>query len=186
MIAIVGLGNPEDIHYKNRHNVGFMAIDNIVEYYKLGSFKNKFQSNIIINKINDIPIIILKPLTFMNLSGNSVNQIVKFYSLNTENIIVIHDDLDIQFGRVKIKIGGGNGGHNGLKNIDSHIGANYKRIRIGIGHPGNKELVNKFVLSNFNKEETIVLKKLLTNISKNIENIINNNNNISEILNKLS
>ena len=185
MIAIVGLGNPEDIHYKNRHNVGFMAIDNIVEYYKLGSFKNKFQSNIIINKINDIPIIILKPLTFMNLSGNSVNQIVKFYSLNTENIIVIHDDLDIQFGRVKIKIGGGNGGHNGLKNIDSHIGANYKRIRIGIGHPGNKELVNKFVLSNFNKEETIVLKKLLTNISKNIENIINNNN-ISEILNKLS
>ena len=185
MIAIVGLGNPEDIHYKNRHNVGFMAIDNIVEYYKLGSFKNKFQSNIIINKINDIPIIILKPLTFMNLSGNSVNQIVKFYSINTENIIVIHDDLDIQFGRVKIKIGGGNGGHNGLKNIDSHIGANYKRIRIGIGHPGNKELVNKFVLSNFNKEETIVLKKLLTNISKNIENIINNNN-ISEILNKLS
>lgn len=185
MIAIVGLGNPEDIHYKNRHNVGFMAIDNIVEYYKLGSFKNKFQSNIIINKINDIPIIILKPLTFMNLSGNSVNQIVKFYSLNTENIIVIHDDLDIQFGRVKIKIGGGNGGHNGLKNIDSHIGANYKRIRIGIGHPGNKELVNKFVLSNFNKEENIVLKKLLTNISKNIENIINNNN-ISEILNKLS
>ena len=121
----------------------------------------------------------------MNLSGNSVNQIVKFYSLNTENIIVIHDDLDIQFGRVKIKIGGGNGGHNGLKNIDSHIGANYKRIRIGIGHPGNKELVNKFVLSNFNKEENIVLKKLLTNISKNIENIINNNN-ISEILNKLS
>ena len=113
------------------------------------------------------------------------NQIVKFYSLNTENIIVIHDDLDIQFGRVKIKIGGGNGGHNGLKNIDSHIGANYKRIRIGIGHPGNKELVNKFVLSNFNKEENIVLKKLLTNISKNIENIINNNN-ISEILNKLS
>jgi len=185
MIAIVGLGNPEEIHFKNRHNVGFMAVDNIVDNFKLGAYKTKFQCKIITSKINDIPVILLKPLTFMNLSGISINKVVKFYDLDIENIIVIHDDLDLKLGKVKIKIGGGNGGHNGLKNIDSYIGPNYRRIRIGIDRPNNKELVNKFVLSDFDKKEQHIIQNLLNNISKNIENIISTNN-ISKIINELS
>ena len=121
----------------------------------------------------------------MNLSGISINKVVKFYDLDIENIIIIHDDLDLKLGKVKIKIGGGNGGHNGLKNIDSHIGPNYRRIRIGIDRPNNKELVNKFVLSDFDKKEQHIIQNLLNNISKNIENIISTNN-ISKIINELS
>ena len=184
MLALVGLGNPGIKHSNNRHNVGFMAIDCIVENYKLGTYKTNFQSKIITKTLNNIPLILLKPQTFMNLSGQSLNHLVNFYKLNTENIIVFHDDLDLQFGVIKAKIGGGNSGHNGLKNIDSNIGTNYKRIRIGIGHPGNKNLVNNHVLSDFNKTENHAITKLLNLISKNIETIIKNKN-ISETISEI-
>ena len=182
MIALIGLGNPEEIHSKNRHNIGFMAIDKISKTYNLGPFKSKFKSKFINSSLNNIPIILLKPQTYMNLSGSSVNEIVKFYKIKPEDIIVIHDDLDINLGKIKTKIGGGNSGHNGLKNIDSYIGNNYRRIRIGIGHPGNKELVNKFVLSNFNKDEIKIVELLLNDISKNIAELIDSNN-ISKTIN---
>ncbi len=176
MLALVGLGNPKEKHNNNRHNVGFMAIDHIVENHELGPFKTKFQSKIIIKTLYDIPVILFKPQTFMNLSGQSLNDLINFYKLNTENIIIFHDDLDLKFGTIKAKIGGGNGGHNGLKNIDSHIGNNYKRIRIGIGHPGDKNIVNKYVLSDFTKQENNIITKILNLISKNLETIIKNKN----------
>tara|TARA_B100000686_G_scaffold305938_1_gene344904 strand:+ start:22210 stop:22788 length:579 start_codon:yes stop_codon:yes gene_type:complete len=184
MLALVGLGNPGKKHNNNRHNVGFMAIDCIIENYKLGAYKTKFQSKIITKTLNNTPLILLKPQTFMNLSGQSLNHLVKFYKLNIENIIVFHDDLDLQFGVIKAKIGGSNGGHNGLSNIDSNIGTNYKRIRIGIGHPGNKNLVNNHVLSDFTKTENNIIKQLLNLISENIETIIKNKN-ISETISEI-
>ncbi len=176
MIALIGLGNPEEVHSKNRHNIGFMAIDRISKDYNLKPFKLKFKSKIINGTLNNLPVILLKPQTYMNLSGNCVNEIVNFYKIKTENVIVIHDDLDLNLGKIKCKIGGGNGGHNGLKNIDSYIGNNYRRIRIGIGHPGRKELVNKFVLSNFTKVEIKIVNFLLNDISNNISEIIDKNN----------
>jgi PTH1 family peptidyl-tRNA hydrolase len=115
MLVLVGLGNPEAKYKLNRHNVGFMTIDSIVANYKLAPYKTKFQSQIITKKINDTPVIFSKPQTFMNLSGKSIGNILNFYKLKCENVIVIHDDLDLNLGTVKTKIGGSSGGHNGLK-----------------------------------------------------------------------
>jgi len=186
MLVLVGLGNPETKHSLNRHNVGFMTIDRIVQEYNLGPYKNKFQSQIITKKINNKPIILTKPQTFMNLSGQSVSNIINFYKLKTENIIVLHDDLDLNIGNIKTKIGGSSGGHNGLKSIDSHIGQNYRRLRIGIGHPGDKNLVNNYVLGNFSKQESNIINELINNITIKLDLIINNqHNNLSQILSEI-
>jgi len=186
MLVLVGLGNPETKHSLNRHNVGFMTIDRIVQEYNLGPYINKFQSQIITNKINNKPIILTKPHTFMNLSGQSVSNIINFYKLKTENIIVIHDDLDLNIGYIKTKIGGSSGGHNGLKSIDSHIGQNYRRLRIGIGHPGDKNLVNNYVLGDFSKQESDIINELINNIAIKLDLIINNqHNNLSQILSEI-
>ena len=183
MLVLVGLGNPEAKYKLNRHNVGFMAIDRIVENYELGPYKTKFQSHIVTKKINSTPIIFSKPQTFMNLSGQSIGNILSFYKLKCENVIVIHDDLDLNIGIVKTKIGGGSGGHNGLKSLDSIIGKNYRRLRIGIGHPGDKNLVNNYVLGDFNKNENIIINEILKNITFNLTNILKNiNDNLSQFL----
>lgn len=183
MLVLVGLGNPEAKYKLNRHNVGFMAIDRIVENYELGPYKTKFQSHIVTKKINSTPIIFSKPQTFMNLSGQSIGNILSFYKLKCENVIVIHDDLDLNIGIVKTKIGGGSGGHNGLKSLDSIIGKNYRRLRIGIGHPGDKNLVNNYVLGDFNKNENIIINEILKNITFNLANILKNiNDNLSQFL----
>ena len=183
MLVLVGLGNPETKYSLNRHNVGFMAIDNLVESYKLGPYKKKFQSHIVTKKINNTPIIFAKPQTFMNLSGQSVCNILNFYKLECKNLIVIHDDLDLNIGIVKTKIGGSSGGHNGLKNLDSIVGKNYRRLRIGIGHPGNKNLVNNHVLGDFSKNENIIISNIINNITLNLDKIIKNkDDNLSEFL----
>ena len=183
MLVLVGLGNPESKYKLNRHNVGFMAIDSIVTRYKLAPYKIKFQSQLVTNKINDTPIIFSKPQTFMNLSGQSIGNILSFYKLKCENVIVIHDDLDLNIGIVKTKIGGGSGGHNGLKSLDSIIGKNYRRLRIGIGHPGDKNLVNNYVLGDFSKNENIILNEIIKNITFNLANILKNiNDNLSQFL----
>ena len=183
MLVLVGLGNPEAKYKLNRHNVGFMAIDRIVENYELGPYKTKFQSHIVTKKINSTPIIFSKPQTFMNLSGQSIGNILSFYKLKCENVIVIHDDLDLNIGIVKTKIGGGSGGHNGLKSLDSIIGKNYRRLRIGIGHPGDKNLVNNHVLGDFSKNENIILNEIIKNITFNLANILKNiNDNLSQFL----
>ena len=183
MLVLVGLGNPEAKYKLNRHNVGFMAIDRIVKNYELGPYKTKFQSHIFTKKINSTPIIFSKPQTFMNLSGQSIGNILSFYKLKCENVIVIHDDLDLNIGIVKTKIGGGSGGHNGLKSLDSIIGKNYRRLRIGIGHPGDKNLVNNYVLGDFSKNENIIINEILKNITFNLANILKNiNDNLSQFL----
>ena len=183
MLVLVGLGNPEAKYKLNRHNVGFMTIDSIVANYKLAPYKTKFQSQIITKKINDTPIIFSKPQTFMNLSGKSIGNILNFYKLKCENVIVIHDDLDLNLGTVKTKIGGSSGGHNGLKSLDSIIGKNYRRLRIGIGHPGDKTLVNNYVLGDFSKSENVIINILIKNISLNFDKIITKReDNLSQLL----
>ena len=183
MLVLVGLGNPEAKYKLNRHNVGFMAIDSIVANYKLAPYKTKFQSQIITKKINDTPVIFSKPQTFMNLSGKSIGNILNFYKLKCENVIVIHDDLDLNLGTVKTKIGGSSGGHNGLKSLDSIIGKNYRRLRIGIGHPGDKTLVNNYVLGDFSKSENVIINILIKNISLNFDKIITKKeDNLSQLL----
>ena len=182
MLVLVGLGNPETKHSMNRHNVGFMAIDNIAEKHSFSVFKNKFQSHIAANQVNKHPILLVKPQNFMNLSGQSLSHIKKFYKLENKQIVVFHDDLDLSIGDIRTKIGGSSGGHNGLKSIDSHIGVNYTRLRIGIGHPGDKNLVNNYVLGDFNKDELINVNNLINDISSNLELIIQNMDNLSQIL----
>ena len=183
MLVLVGLGNPEAKYKLNRHNVGFMTIDSIVANYKLAPYKTKFQSQIITKKINNTPVIFSKPQTFMNLSGKSIGNILNFYKLKCENVIVIHDDLDLNLGTVKTKIGGSSGGHNGLKSLDSIIGKNYRRLRIGIGHPGDKTLVNNYVLGDFSKSENVIINILIKNISLNFDKIITKKeNNLSQLL----
>ena len=183
MLVLVGLGNPEAKYKLNRHNVGFMTIDSIVERYKLTPYKTKFQSQLVTKNINDTPIIFSKPQTFMNLSGKSIGNILNFYKLKCENVIVIHDDLDLSVGTVKTKIGGGSGGHNGLKSLDSIIGKNYRRLRIGIGHPGDKNLVNNYVLGDFSKSENYIINTLIKNITLNFDKIIKNKeDNLAQLL----
>ena len=147
MLLCVGLGNPGQQYLMTRHNIGFMAIDAIGCSYDFPSFKKKFQGEYSEHKINDTAVGLLKPQTFMNLSGASVQSAMAFYKLKSEQVIVIHDDLDLVPGQIKVKLGGGAGGHNGLKSIDQSIGNNYWRLRLGIGHPGDRHLVTPHVLS---------------------------------------
>ena len=184
MLVLVGLGNPKTKHSMNRHNVGFMTIDNISKKYSFSPFKSKFQAYITKKQLNDKTVLLVKPQTFMNLSGQSLNQIKQFFKIENNKIIVIHDDLDLKIGDVRTKIGGGPGGHNGLKSIDSHIGNDYIRIRIGIGHPGNKDLVSKYVLSDFNNTDLVLISPLIDNICSNLKNIIENVDNLSITLSK--
>jgi len=184
VLVLVGLGNPETKYIMNRHNVGFMTIDSISKKYAFSPFKSKFQAHITKKQLSDKTVLLVKPQTFMNLSGQSLNQIKKFYKIENNNFIVIHDDLDLKIGDARTKIGGGSGGHNGLKSIDSHIGNDYIRIRIGIDHPGNKDLVNKYVLSDFNNTDLGLISPLIDNICSNLKNIIENVDNLSITLSK--
>lgn len=185
MLFLVGLGNPETKYRMNRHNVGFITIDNIIKKYSFSPLRNKFQSHIIKCQINNHPLTLVKPQTFMNLSGQSLSLIKSFYKLKNEQIIVIHDDLDLEVGDIRAKVGGSSGGHNGLKSIDNHIGEDYIRIRIGIGHPGDRQLVNNYVLGDFNKNELSIIGPVINNLSSNLEYIINNINNLSQALSEI-
>lgn len=169
MFVLVGLGNPESSYSLNRHNVGFMAVDFLANIYNFPTWRKKFNGEISSNTINGEKILLLKPQTYMNLSGQSVGEALKFYKVPTENVIVFHDDLELPQSKVRVKIGGGHAGHNGLKDIDLHIGKNYKRVRIGIGRPENKEDVSNYVLSNFPKSYiNSDLPFLLNSIAENV------------------
>jgi PTH1 family peptidyl-tRNA hydrolase len=169
MILLVGLGNPGDKYHNNRHNIGFKAVDEIVYRFNFSSFKNKFQGQVAEGLISGTRILAFKPSTYMNNSGQAVREISKFYKIELSDIIVFHDELDIQFAKIKVKMGGGAGGHNGLKSIDAHIGKDYMRVRIGIDHPGDRDYVSEYVLSDFSKTEAQKLQDLLEIICNNIE-----------------
>lgn len=153
MLILVGLGNPGPKHAGNRHNIGYMAADEIVRRYDLQPTRARFQSQVAEGMIAGEKIVLLKPKTFMNLSGRAVGSALRLYKLKARDVIVIYDELDLAPGKVRVKKGGGNGGHNGLRSIDSQIGKDYRRVRIGIGHPGDKKRVSGYVLSDFKKDE---------------------------------
>ena len=161
MKLVVGLGNPGPKYERTRHNIGFLALDAIVRRWNLRGPREKFNGEIAEGEIDGERVIALKPMTFMNNSGESVAPAARFYKIEPADVIVIHDELDLVEGKVRIKRGGGAAGHNGLRSIDAHLGQDYWRMRLGIGHPGRKDLVLHYVLQNFLPEETIWLDKLL-------------------------
>jgi PTH1 family peptidyl-tRNA hydrolase len=165
MLLIAGLGNPGPQYARNRHNVGFMAADAIARRHSFSGFSKKFRGEIAEGTLAGEKALIIKPMTFMNLSGDSVGEAMRFYKLSPSDIIVIHDELDLAPGKLKLKVGGGHGGHNGLKSIDAHCGKEYKRLRIGIGHPGHKDRVNPHVLGDFAKADQQWLEPLLDAIA---------------------
>lgn len=184
MLLIVGLGNPGPKFEKNRHNVGFMAVDRIIDRHNFTQSQKKFKSDVFEGKLAGEKTLILKPDTFMNLSGEAVGQAMRFYKLAPEDIFVIHDELDLAAGKVRIKQGGSPGGHNGLKSMDAHCGKEYFRFRLGIGHPGNKARVNSHVLGDFAKSDAEWLEPLLDALATNADLIAKRDN--STLMNKIS
>ena len=171
-ILFVGLGNPGEKHKNNRHNVGFMALDCLSAFHKFGRSRTKFLGRTAMGSLDDRKLISFKPQTFMNESGRAVREASNFYKIGPERIIVFHDELDLPFGQVRVKKGGGHAGHNGLKSLDENIGTDYFRIRIGISHPGEKEKVTGHVLGDLSKEDAETLQKILTSIAENISTLI--------------
>ncbi len=173
MFLVVGLGNPGKQYRNNRHNVGFVVVDKIVDQFNLIQSKDKFESVVFTGEIGEHKVIAIKPNTFMNLSGKAVAAFIKHYKIPLSSLIVIHDDIDLVFGKVKTKFGGGAGGHNGLKSIDGLLGQNYTRLRIGVSHPGDKDMVSDFVLSDFDHgTEKDTINELTTIIAENFEMMI--------------
>jgi PTH1 family peptidyl-tRNA hydrolase len=153
MLLFVGLGNPGARHARNRHNIGFMAVGAIARRYAFAPSRARFQSRASEGQIGGERIVLIEPQTFMNDSGRAVHEAARFYKIPREDILVFHDELDLAPGKLRVKIGGGNAGHNGLRSITAHMGNDYKRVRLGIGHPGDKTLVHSYVLSDFGKSE---------------------------------
>jgi PTH1 family peptidyl-tRNA hydrolase len=171
-MLLVGLGNPGDKYQNNRHNVGFILLDAIHEKLKFDDYRSKFKAHYAVGEFAGKKIHLLKPQTFMNDSGVSVQEAAAFFKIPLEDVIVIYDELDLNFGKIRIKKGGGNGGHNGIRSIDAHLGSDYQRLRFGIGHPGVKELVTSHVLGNFSKDEKAALEKFSTAVAKNVDLLI--------------
>ena len=173
MYLLVGLGNPGDKYKDNRHNAGFMVVDQIASDNIMPAFKSKFNGEITEGRIANKKVLLLKPLTYMNDSGISVRKCADFYKIPPENIIVFHDELDLAPSKIKVKQGGGTGGHNGLKSIDAHLGnKDYWRVRLGIGHPGDKNRVSGYVLNDFSKEEQKWLENWIYVLSKHVGYLI--------------
>jgi peptidyl-tRNA hydrolase, PTH1 family len=160
MFLIIGLGNPGKEYAHNRHNVGFRVVDALAQSFKAAPWRKKYQGEITEVIVAGEKVLLLKPMTYMNLSGQSVQHAASFYKIPLENIIVFHDELDLIAGRIRVKTGGGDAGHNGLKSITSHCGAGYVRVRIGIGHPGDKERVHGHVLGDFTAQDQPWLEAL--------------------------
>ncbi|SLN66514.1 Peptidyl-tRNA hydrolase [Pseudoruegeria aquimaris] len=165
MQLFVGLGNPGAKYAGNRHNIGFMALDRIAADHGFSPWRGKFQGAVSEGRFGSEKVVLLKPETFMNLSGQSVGEAMRFYKLAPEDVTVFHDELDLAPGKLKVKTGGGHAGHNGLRSIHQHIGESYRRVRMGIGHPGQKNLVSSYVLRDFAKAEQEWLDDLLRGIS---------------------
>tara|TARA_B100001175_G_scaffold281583_1_gene260049 strand:- start:337 stop:897 length:561 start_codon:yes stop_codon:yes gene_type:complete len=168
MLLFVGLGNPTRDSENNRHNIGFKMIDAINQKFSLSKQKPKFKGLLTTGSVNKKKVYAIKPLTFMNNSGICIREIIEYFKINAENVFVFHDDLDIDFGKVKAKFGGSSAGHNGIESIDKFIGKDYSRIRIGIGKPKSKDVVIDHVLKDFDEDEKIELEKIIVNIIDSI------------------
>ena len=165
MKLIVGLGNPGAKYAANRHNIGFMALDRIASDHGFGPWKARFQGLAADGRLGEARVVLLKPQTFMNLSGQSVGEAMRYLKLTPSDVIVLHDELDLAPGKCRLKQGGGHAGHNGLRSLHQHIGADYARVRLGIGHPGDKDRVSGYVLSDFARADRDWLDDLLRGVS---------------------
>lgn len=165
MRLFVGLGNPGQKYAQNRHNIGFMVLDRIAEDHRAAPWRSKFQAEVTEVTLGGVKTILLKPQTFMNNSGQSVGEAARFYKIAPEDVVVFHDELDLAPGKARVKQGGGHAGHNGLRSIHQHIGADYGRVRLGIGHPGHKDRVAGYVLSDFAKADGDWLDDLIRGAS---------------------
>ncbi|MDA9707095.1 aminoacyl-tRNA hydrolase [Candidatus Pelagibacter sp.] len=172
MFLFVGLGNPTPNSENNRHNIGFKIIDAINSKFKLSKQKPKFKGLLTTGNINEKKVYAIKPLTFMNNSGICIRELIEYFKIEAENIIVFHDDLDIDFGKIKTKFGGSSAGHNGIESIDKFIGKDYSRVRIGIGKPNEKIAVSDYVLKDFDDDEKQQLETLKNNITENLAILI--------------
>ncbi len=173
MLLFVGLGNPNPNNLNNRHNVGFFVIDAINQKFKLSKQKPKFKGLLTTGKIDEQKVFAIKPLTFMNSSGICIKELIEYFKINVKDVFVFHDDMDIDIGKVKVKFGGGNAGHNGIDSIDKNIGKNYSRIRIGIGRPKNNSTGADHVLDNFSKDEKQNVDEVTKNIIDSLSILIN-------------
>ncbi len=178
MLLLVGLGNPTKEYMHNRHNVGYMIIDQLVAAYDFSPYKNKFSGKFTSGFIATHKIILFKPATYMNNSGICLRDLVNFYQIKLEDIIVFHDDLDLPVAKIKLKKAGGSAGHNGIKSIDQHLGNQYWRLRIGIARPIYKEQVASYVLSDFNAQEKEIINQSINLISTNITELFGVNRNL--------
>jgi len=166
MFLFVGLGNPDPKHKNNRHNIGFMIIDSLNKRFNLSKQKPKFKGLLTTGLIGEHKVYAIKPLTFMNNSGTAIKELIDYFKIDAKNVIVFHDDLDIDFGKIKAKFGGSSAGHHGIESIDKFIGKDYSRVRIGIGHPKDKKKVNNHVLEDFKEDEEEQIKDIADNIVK--------------------
>lgn len=168
MHLLVGLGNPGAKYAQNRHNVGFMALDVIARRWNFGPWRQRFQGVTAEGRVGDARVLALKPSTFMNLSGQSVGAAVRFLKLDPAAVTVLQDEIDLAFCKLRVKTGGGHGGHNGIRDIASHIGADFRRIRLGVGHPGDREKVHGHVLHDFAKAEMPGIETMLDAVADNL------------------
>lgn len=168
MLLLAGLGNPGSKYERNRHNVGFMAVDAIHTRHGFAPWRTRFNAHIAEGHLGNRKILLMKPTTFMNNSGQAVGEAARFYKLTPDQIVVIYDELDLPPGKTRVKQGGGHGGHNGLRSLHGPLGADYRRVRIGIGHPGHKDLVANYVLHDFAKADDIWLTPLLDAIAASV------------------
>ena len=172
VILAVGLGNPGTQYAGHRHNIGFMALDRAASDHGFGAWRSKFQGEIAEGRIDGKRIILLKPMTYMNESGRSVSEAVRFLKIDPVDVIVVHDELDLIPGKCRVKMGGGHAGHNGLRSIHAHIGPEYARVRLGIGHPGHKDRVAGYVLHDFARADSAWLDNVLRGFSDGFPKLI--------------
>ena len=172
MLLLVGLGNPSPENENNRHNIGFKIINAINQKFSLSKQKPKFKGLLTTGKIGDKKVYAIKPLTFMNNSGICIRELIEYFKIDATNVIVFHDDLDINLGKVTVKFGGSSAGHNGIESIDKFIGKDYSRVRIGIGRPESRSMVTEHVLDNFTDEEENSITELTKNIAEHLPVLI--------------
>ena len=172
MLLFVGLGNPTPDSENNRHNVGFKIIDSINKQFSLSKQKPKFKGLLTTGNIGKKKVYAIKPLTFMNNSGICIRELIEYFKIDAEDVIVFHDDLDVEFGKIKTKFGGSSAGHNGIASIDKFIGKDYSRVRIGIGKPKSNIEVADYVLQNFDEDESIDIEKVSKNITDSLSILV--------------
>ena len=172
MILFVGLGNPTPDSQNNRHNIGFKIIDCINKKFNLSKQKPKFKGLLTTGNIGSKKVYAIKPLTFMNNSGICIRELIEYFKIDAGDVVVFHDDLDVEFGKIKTKFGGSSAGHNGVASIDKFIGKDYSRVRIGIGKPKDPMDVADYVLQNFNEDETVSLEKITKDITESISILV--------------